>query len=434
MWSVVRQICDLRQKHRIPLSSVETSQAQELLSYNVVLFSAEHPPLSPVVDTVHGKVLGKYVSLEGVAQTVAIFLGVPFAKPPLGSLRFAPPQPAEPWDDVKNTTSYPPMCSQDAEQGKQMSELFSNRKEKIPLTFSEDCLYLNIYTPADLKKNSSLPVSMGTTGGDLCSQDAKGNQVISDLFTNRKEGIAIWYSEDCLYLDIYTPVYLRKKGSLPVMVWIHGGGLALGGASTYDGLALSAHENVIVVTIQYRLGIWGFFSTGDEHSPGNWGHLDQVAALLWVQDSIASFGGNPGSVTIFGESAGGESVSVLVLSPLTKNLFHRAISGSGVTTVAGMVMKDAKHLAEHPRHQGYSASQGPATPASLDSIVMARPTLGTSTGIQDPKAALGCRAASSTTSQTCRISVYFPQHPRCSPFPWMGQDTFPLCLQKLSLV
>ncbi|XP_012520180.1 PREDICTED: liver carboxylesterase-like, partial [Propithecus coquereli] len=95
------------------------------------------------------------------------------------------------------------------------------------------------------------------------------------------------------------------------MVWIHGGGLVMGGASTYDGVALSAHENVVVVTIQYRLGIWGFFSTGDEHSRGNWGHLDQVAALRWVQDNIANFGGNPGSVTIFGESAGGRSVSVL---------------------------------------------------------------------------------------------------------------------------
>nr|XP_021520675.1 carboxylesterase 1D-like [Aotus nancymaae] len=101
------------------------------------------------------------------------------------------------------------------------------------------------------------------------------------------------------------------------MVWIHGGGLFLGGASTYDGLALAAHENVVVVTIQYRLGIWGFFSTGDEHSRGNWGHLDQLAALHWVQDNIASFGGNPGSVTIFGESAGGESVSVLVSDPDT---------------------------------------------------------------------------------------------------------------------
>ncbi|KAM6176706.1 liver carboxylesterase 1-like [Erethizon dorsatum] len=249
---------------------------------------AGHTSSTPVVDTVHGKVLGKYVSLEGFAQPVAVFLGVPFAKPPLGSLRFAPPQPPEPWNYVKNTTSYPPMCSQNAE----------------------------------------------------------ANQMLSDLFTNRKESIPIWYSEDCLYLNIYTPVDLKKKSSLPVMVWIHGGGLVLGGASTYDGLALSAHENVVVVTIQYRLGIWGFFSTGDEHSRGNWGHLDQVAALRWVQDNIANFGGNPGSVTIFGESAGGESVSILVLSPLTKNLFHRAISESGVAMTAGLVRKDIKLLSE----------------------------------------------------------------------------------------
>uniref|UniRef100_A0A8C6R322 Carboxylic ester hydrolase n=1 Tax=Nannospalax galili TaxID=1026970 RepID=A0A8C6R322_NANGA len=131
-----------------------------------------------------------------------------------------------------------------------------------------------------------------------------------------------------------------------VMVWIHGGGLVLGGASTYDGMALSAYENVVVVTIQYRLGIWGFFSTGDEHSLGNWGHLDQVAALRWVQDNIANFGGNPSSVTVFGESAGSESVSVLVLSPLAKNLFHRAISESGVTLASVFFMKDAGPVTE----------------------------------------------------------------------------------------
>ncbi|XP_036043562.1 liver carboxylesterase 1-like [Onychomys torridus] len=259
-----------------------------VLAFFPVCMAYGHPFSPPVVNTVHGKVLGKYVSLEGFPQPVAVFLGVPFAKPPLGSLRFAPPQPAEPWSFVKNATSYPPMCSQDAVLGKMLSDLFTNRKESIPLTFSEDCLYLNIYTPADLTKNSSLPV----------------------------------------------------------MVWIHGGSLVVGGASTYDGLALSAHGNVIVVVIQYRLGIWGFFSTGDEHSPGNWGHLDQVAALRWVQDNIANFGGNPGSVTIFGESAGGESVSVLVLSPLAKNLFHRAISESGVALTPGMVRKDVKPVAE----------------------------------------------------------------------------------------
>ncbi|XP_025124471.2 liver carboxylesterase isoform X3 [Bubalus bubalis] len=245
-------------------------------------------PSPPIVDTAQGRVLGKHVNLKGFAQPVAVFLGVPFAKPPLGSLRFAPPQPAEPWTFVKNTTSYPPMCSQDPVGAQLLSDLFTNRKENISLTFSEDCLYLNIYTPADL----------------------------------------------------------TKRSRLPVMVWIHGGGLMVGGASTYDGLVLSAHENVVVVTIQYRLGIWGFFSTGDEHSPGNWGHLDQVAALHWVQENIANFGGDPGSVTIFGESAGAESVSVLVLSPLARNLFHRAISESGVALISTLVKRDSKAAAE----------------------------------------------------------------------------------------
>uniref|UniRef100_A0A8C8U199 Carboxylic ester hydrolase n=1 Tax=Peromyscus maniculatus bairdii TaxID=230844 RepID=A0A8C8U199_PERMB len=247
-----------------------------------------HLSSPPVVNTVHGKVLGKYVHLEGFTQPVAVFLGVPFAKPPLGSLRFAPPQPAEPWSFVKNATSYPPMCFQDAVKGQRVNDLLTNRKEKIHLQFSEDCLYLNIYTPADLTRSSRLPV----------------------------------------------------------MVWIHGGGLIVGGASTFDGLVLSAHENVVVVTIQYRLGIWGFLSTRDEHSPGNWGHLDQVAALRWVQDNIANFGGDPDSVTIFGESAGSFSVSVLVLSPLAKNLFHRAISESGVVFTPGLFLTDARTITE----------------------------------------------------------------------------------------
>ncbi|XP_015426445.1 PREDICTED: liver carboxylesterase 1-like, partial [Myotis davidii] len=179
-----------------------------------------------------------------------------------------------------------------------------------------------------------------------CSQDAKSGQMLSELFTKRKENIPLKFSEDCLYLNIYTPADLKRKSRLPVMVWIHGGGLLVGGASTYNGLALSAHENVVVVIIQYRLGLWGFFSTGDEHSRGNWGHLDQLAALRWVQENIANFGGDPGSVTIFGESAGAESVSVLVLSPLAKNLFHRAISQSGVSLISSLVKKDTKATAQ----------------------------------------------------------------------------------------
>uniref|UniRef100_A0A8C4MK93 Carboxylic ester hydrolase n=1 Tax=Equus asinus TaxID=9793 RepID=A0A8C4MK93_EQUAS len=184
-----------------------------------------------------------------------------------------------------------------------------------------------------------------------CSQDTVAGQMLSDLFTNRKENTSVQISEDCLYLNIYTPADLTKESRLPVMVWIHGGGLVLGGASTYDGLVLSAHKNMVVVIIQYRLGIWGFLSTGDEHCRGNWGHLDQLAALRWVQENIANFGGDPGSVTIFGQSAGGASVSVLVLSPLAKDLFHRAISESGVALTA-VVSDDYTRAAQFANFSG----------------------------------------------------------------------------------
>ncbi|XP_023565023.1 cocaine esterase-like isoform X7 [Octodon degus] len=142
-------------------------------------------------------------------------------------------------------------------------------------------------------------------------------------------------SEDCLYLNIYTPAHVREGSSLPVMVWIHGGALTVGMASMFDGSILAASENVVVVIIQYRLGVLGFFSTGDQHASGNWGYLDQVAALRWVQQNIAHFGGNPDRVTIFGESAGGISVSSLVLSPMSRGLFHGAIMESGVALVTG---------------------------------------------------------------------------------------------------
>ncbi|XP_072492053.1 pyrethroid hydrolase Ces2e-like isoform X2 [Notamacropus eugenii] len=154
-------------------------------------------------------------------------------------------------------------------------------------------------------------------------------------------------SEDCLYLSIYVPDHTEEGAKLPVMVWIHGGGLFFGSASMYDGSILSATQNVIVVTIQYRLGILGFFSTGDEHAPGNWGYLDQVAALRWVRKNIAHFGGDPGRVTIFGESAGGTSVSSHVLSPMSKGLFHRAIMQSGVAILPGLMSSSSESIINH---------------------------------------------------------------------------------------
>ncbi|XP_015729476.1 fatty acyl-CoA hydrolase precursor, medium chain-like isoform X2 [Coturnix japonica] len=226
----------------------------------------------PEVVTKYGTARGYQVKVDAAERSVNVFLGLPFAKPPVGPLRFSEPQPPEPWKGVRDATSYPPMCLQDKVLG----------------------------------------------------------QFESDFVTTRKEKFILQMSEDCLYLNIYTPVSTEKQEKLPVFVWIHGGGLAFGSASPYDGSALAAFENTVVVVIQYRLGILGYFSTGDKHARGNWGYLDQVAALQWIQENIIHFGGDPGSVTIFGESAGGISVSALVLSPLAKGLFHRAISESGV--------------------------------------------------------------------------------------------------------
>ncbi|XP_062355841.1 fatty acyl-CoA hydrolase precursor, medium chain-like isoform X2 [Cinclus cinclus] len=257
-----------------------------LFVLGTALVAAEQPE----AETKYGRVRGYQFKVDTAERTVNVFLGLPFAKPPVGSLRFSAPQAPEPWEGVRDATSYPPMCLQDKEQGQRFSDLITNRKEKVPLQISEDCLYLNVYTPVP-------------TG---------------------------------------------KQEKLPVLVWIHGGGLVFGAASSYDGSALAAFDNVVVVTIQYRLGIVGYFSTGDEHARGNWGYLDQVAALQWIQENIIHFGGDPGSVTIFGESAGGISVGALVLSPLAKGLFHKAISESG-TAALGLFTdqpkEDAKKIA-----------------------------------------------------------------------------------------
>uniref|UniRef100_A0A8B9JLH8 Carboxylic ester hydrolase n=1 Tax=Astyanax mexicanus TaxID=7994 RepID=A0A8B9JLH8_ASTMX len=201
-------------------------------------------------------------------------------------LRLAPPQPAEAWAGVREATQHPNICIQNRPLLINLFQGFSNIK--IPEA-SEDCLYLNVYTPAKP------------------GEDAK----------------------------------------LPVMVWIHGGALTIGGTFMQDGGVLSAYQNVVVVVIQYRLGILGFFSTGDEHSPGNYGLLDQVAALQWVQENIHSFGGDPGSVTILGESAGGFSVSLQILSPLSAGLFRYAIAESGTATMDSLLADDPLPTAQH---------------------------------------------------------------------------------------
>ncbi|XP_029697095.1 carboxylesterase 5A-like [Takifugu rubripes] len=236
---------------------------------------------APEIHTKLGSLRGKYESVKGKDTGVHAYLGVPFAKPPVGpALRLAAPQPVEGWEGVRDATKQPLMCIQDLEFAMDVVKAFGFTVD-LP-DISEDCLYLNVYTPANRPDNAKLPV----------------------------------------------------------MVWIHGGGFVWGSASTYSGSALAAYQDVVVVVIQYRLGLLEFLSTGDEHMPGNNGFLDQIQALKWVQEHIHNFGGDPDLVTIFGESAGGISVSLLLLSPLSEGLFHRAIAESGTAAMQLLVQDD----------------------------------------------------------------------------------------------
>ncbi|XP_069801982.1 fatty acyl-CoA hydrolase precursor, medium chain-like [Dendropsophus ebraccatus] len=232
----------------------------------------------PEVETQYGKLRGKTLSVKGTDRTVHAFYGVPFAKPPVGSLRFEAPEPPLAWGSTREASDFSPMCLQDHHMMETFKKTF-NVKLTIP-PVSEDCLYLNIFTPSD-----------------------------------------------------------REEETLSVMVFIHGGGLVMGGALMFVGSALSAYENIVTVSIQYRLGLLGFFSSGDDRAPGNYGLLDQLAALHWVQENIADFGGDPSSVTILGRSSGAMSVSSMVASSLAKGLFHRAIAESGVVLAPGFVAR-----------------------------------------------------------------------------------------------
>jgi para-nitrobenzyl esterase len=209
--------------------------------------------------------------LQGEADDgVVRFKGIPFAQPPVGPLRYRSPQPPEPWDGVRPALECGPVSLQNPSP---MDQLFGMEPEPA----SEDCLYLNVCTPA-----------------------------VDD-------------------------------GRRPVMVWIHGGAFIMGSGSSplYDGATFCRRGDVVFVSLNYRLGDLGFLALDriDERyaGSGNNAILDQVAALAWVRDNIAGFGGDPGNVTIFGESAGGMSVGTLLVTPAAKGLFHKAIAQSGAS-------------------------------------------------------------------------------------------------------
>jgi para-nitrobenzyl esterase len=251
--------------------------AQQLLVFSLSLFvsiAACAQTKQPVVKTDAGLVSGT----TNATGDIHIFKGIPFAAPPVGELRWKAPQAVKPWNDVRR-------CD----------------------TFS-----------ASPMQSSPAPFSMW-----------------SDEFLIRKEPI----SEDCLYLNVWTGSTSSNK-KLPVLVWIYGGGFSSGGTNVpiYDGEA-TAKKGIVFVSINYRVGIFGFFAHPDltkespNHASGNYGLMDQIAALKWVQKNIAAFGGDPNSVTIAGQSAGSMSVNCLVASPLAQGLFNKAIAESGAGIV-----------------------------------------------------------------------------------------------------
>lgn len=236
-----------------------------------------------IVETVYGKLEGREI------ESVFAWKGIPYAKPPVGPLRFRAPERPNSWDGIQDAGSFSPVGPQTQ---REIMKFFGNNV----LNISEDCLYLNVWSPA---------------------------------------------ADD------------KKR---PVLVWIHGGSFVSGSGSSdwYDGASFADQGDVVVVTINYRLGVFGFLHLGEfggekYSTSGNCGILDQVAALEWVQENISAFGGDPNNVTVFGESAGAMSIGVLLGLPSAQGLFHRAIMQSGAaafvhtsetaTKVAGSLLK-----------------------------------------------------------------------------------------------
>ncbi|KAK0072920.1 hypothetical protein PV325_010529, partial [Microctonus aethiopoides] len=215
---------------------------------------------APLVKVKQGQLRG-IIEKNVNGKSFLAFRGVPYAKPPVGNLRFKDPEPPVSWSGVKNATEFRHRCAQ---------EDWITRK----IIGSDDCLYLNVYTT---KLIETIPRA--------------------------------------------------------VMVYIHGGSFICGsGEDVMFGPDYLIEREIVLVTINYRVGIFGFLNVDDEEAPGNQGLKDQVLALKWIQQNIAQFGGDPNNVTIFGQSAGGASVHYLTISPLAQGLFNKAIIQSGVAT------------------------------------------------------------------------------------------------------
>ncbi|XP_046343877.2 acetylcholinesterase-like [Haliotis rufescens] len=233
------------------------------------------------VDTTHGKVVGLRASVLG--KSIDTYYGIPYAKPPIGDLRFKYPQPIDPWrPEVKDALSMKPSCHQAAQSA------YGMPWRAIPPLFSEDCLYINVWAPANVTSNTKLAT----------------------------------------------------------LVWIYGGGFVTGSINTplHNGQYLAAENNVIVMSMNYRLGAHGFLYLGPDTFPGNQGLMDQALALQWIQNNVERFGGDASMITLFGESAGAASIGLHLLSPISRDFFTRAILESGSPDATWVSMEPSKAI------------------------------------------------------------------------------------------
>ncbi|KAM6149230.1 neuroligin-4, X-linked isoform 1-T1 [Rhynchocyon petersi] len=256
----------------------------------------------PVVNTNYGKIRGLRTPLPNeILGPVEQYLGVPYASPPTGERRFQPPEPPSSWTGVRNATQFAAVCPQHLDERSLLHDMlpiwFTANLDTL-MTYvqdqNEDCLYLNIYVPTEDGTNTKKGID------DIASNDRGEDEDIHD-----------------------------QNSKKPVMVYIHGGSYMEGTGNMIDGSILASYGNVIVITINYRLGVLGFLSTGDQAAKGNYGLLDQIQALRWIEENVGAFGGDPKRVTIFGSGAGASCVSLLTLSHYSEGLFQKAIIQSG---------------------------------------------------------------------------------------------------------
>lgn len=278
---------------------------------------------NPEVEIAQGRLAGRWKA----KGKVAVFKGVPYAAPPVGDLRWKPPAPAPTWSGTRDAGKHGAMAIQRAASFE---------------TFMHELLSGQGWHPTRVR----------------------GLEALMQRVPQPEQ------SEDCLYLTVRSPA-LDAAAKLPVMVWIHGGDHQDGSGSDiyYDTHAL-ASRGVVTVNINYRLGVFGYFAHPDlraesEHGfAGNYGTLDQIAALEWVRDNIAAFGGDPDNVTIFGESAGGESVLHMMTSPLARGLFHRAIAQSPAN--GGQMIHLERPFLAHPSAEDRSRAFAELAGATVD--------------------------------------------------------------------